>query len=108
MLAGKPNPSTFPFTSLNFTARSPSNENSEASLSLTEEELALGLQYDATAGFEPLCDWIRGLQEYSHGRKSSEGWGLSIGSGSQDLLYKAVAALVNPGDSVLVESPVYA
>ena len=69
-----------------------------------------------------------GLQERSHGRKSGEGWRLTIGNGSQDLIFKvkrsqilarsivlnpdpfrqAVNALVNPGDSVLVESPVYA
>ncbi|KAF5374493.1 hypothetical protein D9615_009117 [Tricholomella constricta] len=108
LLAGKPNPTTFPFTSLSFTARSPVGEDSDVRLKLDDSVLALGLQYGATSGFEPLVDWIYGLQEFSHGRKRSEGWRLSIGSGSQDLIYKAVTALVNPGDSILVESPVYA
>ncbi|KAJ2917353.1 hypothetical protein MD484_g3074, partial [Candolleomyces efflorescens] len=57
---------------------------------------------------KPLLDWLFGLQEYFHGRKRDEGWRISVGSGSQDLIYKAVNALVNPGDPVLVESPVYA
>jgi len=60
--------------------------------------------------------WVTGLQERVHGRKHGrngvgegvEGWRVSIGSGSQDLIYKAVAAMVSPGDPVLVESPVYA
>ncbi|KAF8072222.1 PLP-dependent transferase [Lyophyllum atratum] len=108
LLAGKPNPSTFPFTSFSFSARSPLDDNIDVTLKLSDSELAKGLQYGATAGYEPLCDWIYGLQEFSHGRKRSEGWGLSIGSGSQDLIYKAVASLVNPGDAILVESPVYA
>ena len=68
-----------------------------------------------------------GLQEHSHGRKRSEGWRVTIGTGAQDLIYKvryslirgpcrfwtklvvqAIAVMVNCGDSVLVESPVYA
>ncbi|KAG6905867.1 hypothetical protein DXG01_017238 [Tephrocybe rancida] len=48
------------------------------------------------------------MQEYSHGRKKSVDWSLSVGLGSQDLILKAVATLVDPGDPVLVESPVNA
>ncbi|RDB28693.1 Aminotransferase tdiD [Hypsizygus marmoreus] len=106
LLAGKPNPDTFPFTSLTFTARSPQNE--EMILKLEGEELVEGLQYGSTTGLKQLVDWVVGLQEFSHGRKRGEGWGLTMGSGSQDLIYKAVIALVNPGDPVLLESPVYA
>jgi len=76
-------------------------------LSLTGDELALGLQYGATSGMESLHNWLYGLQEVSHGRKK-DGWRLNIGTGSQDLIYKAVNAILNDGDPVLVESPVYA
>ncbi|KDR75974.1 hypothetical protein GALMADRAFT_139740 [Galerina marginata CBS 339.88] len=108
LLAGKPNPSTFPFTSLSFNARSPVHPEEETTLNLSGADLAQGLQYGDTAGLKQLLDWIYGLQEINHGRKRNEGWRISIGSGSQDLIYKAVTAMVNPGDSVLVESPVYA
>lgn len=48
----------------------------------------MGLQYGDTAGIKPLREWLYGLQEFSHGRKEGEGWSVSVGSGSQDLIYK--------------------
>ncbi|CAA7269549.1 unnamed protein product [Cyclocybe aegerita] len=107
LLAGKPNSLTFPFTSLSFTAVSPTSSD-ETTLTIDGAELQLGLQYSATEGLEPLLDWLHGLQEVNHGRKRGEGWRISVGCGSQDLIYKAINAMVNPGDSVLVESPAYA
>ena len=71
-----------------FTAKSPTNPQEEVKLTLDGDDLALGLQYGDTAGLKPLLDWIGGLQEVSHGRKKNEGWRISIGSGSQDLIYK--------------------
>lgn len=88
LLAGKPNPSTFPFNSLTFTAKSPLNPKEELRLTVEGDDLVQGLQYGDTAGFKPLIDWIGGLQEVNHGRKGNEGWRISIGSGSQDLMYK--------------------
>ncbi|KAF4614087.1 hypothetical protein D9613_007471 [Agrocybe pediades] len=108
LLAGKPNASTFPFTSLSFSARSPTDPTQESTLTIDGAELEAGLQYGDTAGLKPLLDWIFGLQEVFHGRRRGEGWRISMGSGSQDLIYKAVNAMIDPGDSVLVESPVYA
>lgn len=90
LLAGKPNAATFPFTSMKFTARSPSDPNKELSLSLDEADLQQGLQYGDTAGLNKLRDWFAGLQTLNHGRKEDEGWRISVGSGSQDLLYKVL------------------
>jgi hypothetical protein len=87
-LAGKPNSSTFPFTSLSFSTRDPTDPSKEVYIGLTNDELAVGLQYGPTAGFEGLIAWVYGLQEAAHGRKKGEGWNASIGAGSQDLLYK--------------------
>lgn len=87
-LAGKPNPSTFPFTSLSFTARSPTDPKEETTVTLGDSLLAEGLQYTPTAGISKLLNWLYGLQEIAHGRKRDEGWRLSVGSGSQDLIYK--------------------
>ena len=52
------------------------------------DDLAQGLQYGDTAGLASLLNWFEGLQEVNHGRKKNEGWRISIGSGSQDLIYK--------------------
>ena len=90
LLAGKPNAATFPFTSMQFTARSPTDPNQELSLSLDEADLQQGLQYGDTAGLKKLRDWFAGLQALNHGRKEDEGWRISVGSGSQDLLYKVL------------------
>ncbi|KAG1804892.1 pyridoxal phosphate-dependent transferase [Suillus plorans] len=108
LLAGKPNDAMFPFKSLSFNITSPTDPSQEQSISLSGKDLSAGLQYGPTGGLPRLLKWFIGLQTLSHGRKSGEGWSLSMGSGSQDLIYKAVNALVNPGDAVLVESPVYA
>ncbi|KAG1759713.1 pyridoxal phosphate-dependent transferase [Suillus occidentalis] len=108
LLAGKPHDAMFPFKSLSFNIASPVDPAQEQSISLSGKDLAAGLQYAPTGGLPRLLKWFIGLQALSHGRKSGEGWSLSIGSGSQDLIYKAVNTLVNPGDAVLVESPVYA
>ena len=106
LLAGKPNPSSFPFTSITFTAKAPPSENDSSAtssspdltISLTPSALAEGLQYGPTAGIPSLLDWVTVLQEKVHERKFSKiisdedggdgGWRVSIGSGSQDLLYK--------------------
>jgi len=77
-------------------------------LTIGPKELATALQYGPTTGIPSLLEWIWGLQEVSHGRRPNEGWRPSVGAGSQDVIYKAVNSILNPGDSVLVESPVYA
>lgn len=88
LLAGKPNSSTFPLTSLQFKSRSPTNPSEENTTEVSGKELAEGLQYGPTAGIPSLCEWVYGLQEKVHGRHKGEGWRVSIGSGSQDVIYK--------------------
>ncbi|KAK1222005.1 hypothetical protein PQX77_015184 [Marasmius sp. AFHP31] len=119
LLGGRPNPTTFPFTALSFTARAPTEDPSllgpeggprddDVQVNISPEDLALGLAYTDTAGIAELLGWLGELQERMHGRKSSvEGWRISVGTGSQDLISKAMSALVNPGDPVLVEHPTY-
>ncbi|ESK86892.1 kynurenine alpha-aminoadipate aminotransferase [Moniliophthora roreri MCA 2997] len=120
LLAGKPNSSTFPFTSLSFTARAPSSDPSllgpsggpretDFHVQIEPNDLAMALQYTDTKGIPGLIKWIDGLQEKMHNRKATgEGWRVSVGAGSQDLIYKAIGSMVNRGDPVLAESPMYA
>ncbi|KIY72465.1 PLP-dependent transferase [Cylindrobasidium torrendii FP15055 ss-10] len=109
LLAGKPNEETFPFTSMNFAVRSPLDHSVDIPITLSPAQLAKGLQYSETGGIPALCAWLNAFQERVHGRKAhGEGWRLSVGSGSQDLIYKACTALIDPGDSMLVETPCYA
>jgi len=106
LLVGKPNTASFPITSLSFTAQDPNDPAKDIPIQLTPEELELGLQYSATAGIPQLVDWLYELQEVVHGRKQGEGWKLSVGNGSQDLIYKAVTSFINPGDPVFLEAPI--
>ncbi|KAF8606422.1 PLP-dependent transferase [Ceratobasidium sp. AG-I] len=135
MLAGKPNADTFPFTSFSFTANDPSYVASnppagelpssissdvtsapadgqplpgQLHITIPPAQLAAALQYGPTSGHPDLIQWVYTLQVAQHGRHKGEGWRVSIGGGSQDLLYKSFSAFVDPGNSVLIEAPAYA
>ncbi|KAG8696355.1 hypothetical protein FRC08_007216 [Ceratobasidium sp. 394] len=127
MLAGKPNADTFPFTSFSFAANDPtyhrdtstiteppssitsdSNALGQLHITIPPAQLATALQYGPTTGLPDLISWVYTLQAAQHGRYKGEGWRVSIGTGSQDLLYKSFGAFVNPGDAVLIEAPAYA
>ena len=89
LLAGKPNSSTFPLTSITVRSRSPVDPAApETATEISGAALAEGLQYGPTAGLPGLLKWAYGLQERQHGRAQGEGWRMSIGSGSQDLIHK--------------------
>ncbi|KAI3602371.1 hypothetical protein WG66_011330 [Moniliophthora roreri] len=105
LLAGKPNTSTFPFLSFSFTAKDPHQVGEEVSADITGRLLSTGLQYGTTPGVHELITWFEGLQERVHGRKATgEGWRISIGCGSRELVSKAIRAFIEPGHSVLVDS----
>ncbi|CAH7665787.1 pyridoxal phosphate-dependent transferase [Phakopsora pachyrhizi] len=110
MLVGKPNPDTFPFSSITLTLKAhDATGDVPETLELKNRELDDALQYGPTAGLSSLLDWVIGLQQRSHGRgkPEEEGWRCSIGAGSQELMEKAFEAVCDPEDSILIESPVY-
>ena len=78
----------FPFSAFSFTARSPADPSREETLTIDGMDLAESLQYGPTDGLKALLEWLYGLQERVHGKKRGEGWKISVGSGSQDLIYK--------------------
>lgn len=87
LLAGKPNAETFPITSLQFTMRDPA-AGEDVKMELTPDELQHGLQYTPTNGLPELREWVLGLQAFQHNRYQGEGWTVSVGAGSQDLIFK--------------------
>lgn len=104
LLAGKPNAATFPLTSVQITARSPTDPQKELTTDITGAALAEGLQYGPTAGLPSMIEWIYGLQEREHGRKKGEGWRVSVGAGSQDVLHKVGVRGEVYGETVLTLS----
>ncbi|WVQ93076.1 hypothetical protein IAU59_000140 [Kwoniella sp. CBS 9459] len=77
------------------------------SITIDEEDLDVALQYSPSAGLPKLRKWIENLQGHVHNRQVDGSWATSFGSGSQDLMSKAFNALLNPGDPVLLETPIY-
>ena len=55
---------------------------------MASDALTEALQYAPTDGLPNVKEWIMGLQEYTHKRKHGEGWTVTIGIGSQDVVYK--------------------
>jgi tryptophan aminotransferase len=109
LLAGKPNPQTYPFLELSFVSRDPHDHSKSSSYTVDPAILTESLQYGPTNGLPQFVDWLTELQERVHGRSSKEeNWRISIGTGSQDMVNKAFVAIVNPGDVILIERPVYA
>ncbi|KAF8907747.1 pyridoxal phosphate-dependent transferase [Mucidula mucida] len=109
MLAGKPNPSTYPFTRITMTVKSPSplSDPTLTDIELGGEDLTTALQYSMTSGLPALVEWMTELAAQVHDIAPGDGARVSMGSGSQDLLYKAFSALINRGDSIIVEAPTY-
>ncbi|KAG8707522.1 hypothetical protein FRC09_001776 [Ceratobasidium sp. 395] len=120
LLAGKPNPTTFPIEELSITLRSPtapqpyqptasSDSTVFETLTLKNADISTALQYSFTDGIPELRQTLAVFQKNEHGVDVDDvNLQLAMGSGSQDLLYKAFSSVADPGDSVLVEAPVYA
>ncbi|POY70372.1 hypothetical protein BMF94_6653 [Rhodotorula taiwanensis] len=125
-LAGKPNADTFPFSAIKVDLKPLIPGDPVETLTIEADALSEGLQYGATAGLPALNHWLENLQEVRHKRPKDGSWRVTLGSGSQDLLNKvkpvhnhdeerswlqvlsnAFCSLVNNGDSILMETPVY-
>ncbi|PWN37995.1 PLP-dependent transferase [Meira miltonrushii] len=122
-LAGKPNATTFPFANISMTLKSEAEAGTSADgtptqLTIEGDELNLALQYGLTPGLPPFKKWLTEFQSRYNNRPivnpgdavkdGQHPWTVHVGNGSQDLLSKVFNTLLNPGDSCLVERPVYA
>ncbi|CAE6439382.1 unnamed protein product [Rhizoctonia solani] len=118
LLAGKPNQSTFPVDEISITLRAPKapqpyspsgGEPVLETLKINGDLLATALQYNFTDGVPDLRALLADFQFQEHGVTVDDvNLQLTIGSGSQDLMYKIFTCLIDQGDAILVEAPVYA
>ncbi|KAK4140472.1 aminotransferase [Dichotomopilus funicola] len=102
LVAGKPNPQTFPFAKISVTLDGPE----EKTLVLDQKALSEALQYGLPAGHPPLLKWFEGLQQAVHGVTGGD-WMCCVGNGSQELIHKAFQVFTDPGDPVMLETPAY-
>ncbi|KAK3314240.1 pyridoxal phosphate-dependent transferase [Apodospora peruviana] len=104
LIVGKPNPECFPFSGLSITLK-----GSDERLELSETDIRDAFQYALLPGGLPdLRKWFERFQVKLHNPGHPDAsWDCAIGSGSQDLLYKAFQVFTDPGDSVLIDTPAY-
>ena len=92
---GLPNPVSFPV-----------EEMDAAVHKVMQEKGAVALQYSNTQGYQPLRAWIAKRYEVL-GVNDVVADDIIITNGSQQALEMVGAALVDPGDKILVENPTY-
>ncbi|KAG0040228.1 hypothetical protein BGZ83_002623 [Gryganskiella cystojenkinii] len=97
--AGAPNADLFPFEGISISLK-----NGE-SLKVDSKVLSDSLTYGPSDGIPQLNNWLRELQTLQHAPPRP--FGITIGTGSQDLVTKGLQMLITPGDNVLFESPGY-
>ncbi|WFD33423.1 tryptophan transaminase [Malassezia cuniculi] len=111
MLAGKPNPEGFPFSSITMDIKL-TGQSEPVKLTMDSDLLNESLQYSLTPGINALLDAYARIIARVHGRTIDDGsaagdFALSSGVGSQDLITKAFGVVLNPGETVLTEAPLY-
>lgn len=104
---GSPNPSLFPFKVATFTV-----ENGNT-IQFEDEMIQRALQYSPSYGIPELLSWLKQLQIKLHNPPTAHyppnqgQMDLCITSGCQDGLCKAFEMLINPGDNILVNEPLF-
>lgn len=92
---GLPNPVSFPIP-----------EMEAATQKVLQEQGVIALQYSSTAGWPALRQWIAKRYE-TMGVYGVEADDIIVTNGSQQALAMIGAALIDPGDKIIVEDPTY-
>ncbi|KAJ1526082.1 hypothetical protein ONE63_009247 [Megalurothrips usitatus] len=98
---GMPNPITFPFEEINVSLK-----NGDT-FKVNGEELKSALQYQPSAGYTDLIKVIQNLQDKEHGPQDWNTRNVLITTGSMDGISRAVDMLLNYGDPIIVQHPLY-
>ncbi|CAM4895121.1 unnamed protein product [Rotaria socialis] len=99
--SGSPNTSLFPFKEATITLIDGTN------IQLDPSAMSKALQYLPTPGQADLLDWLKKLQNRYHSPRDFKRYDLCITNGSMEGLGKVFELVLNPGDSILVDSPCY-
>uniref|UniRef100_H0XUV2 Kynurenine/alpha-aminoadipate aminotransferase, mitochondrial n=1 Tax=Otolemur garnettii TaxID=30611 RepID=H0XUV2_OTOGA len=107
LATGAPNPSLFPFKAAAITVED------GTTIQFGEEMMEKALQYSQSAGIPELLSWLKQFQVRLHNPPTvhyppSQGqMDICVTSGSQDGLCKVFEMILNPGDNVLLNEPIY-
>ncbi|KAL4866675.1 hypothetical protein BDV12DRAFT_198897 [Aspergillus spectabilis] len=105
LVAGKPNPETFPIAEIAITLKG--DQIGKNRIVLDGKILTQALQYGLPGGNMELIRWFESLQRRVHGINEDGSWTCCIGNGSQELIHRVLQVFTDPGDPVLVETPAY-
>jgi len=75
-------------------------------IDIVGRDLAQAVQYGQTNGIPELRELLVNMQSEIHKRPKGD-WGVVMGNGCQDLIWKCFNACISPGDSVICETPMY-
>ncbi|OJD14341.1 hypothetical protein AJ78_05306 [Emergomyces pasteurianus Ep9510] len=103
LVAGKPDPETFPFAKISMSLKG----SDETIIVLEESLLKEALQYGLPGGNAELIQWFKGLQMRVHGLHEANDWDCCVGNGSQELIHRVFQVFTDLGDPVLLETPAY-
>jgi 2-aminoadipate transaminase len=95
MTGGFPNPATFP-----------TGELDEIAARLVREDAAVALQYTPSEGLPSVREYLIDRQEQLQGHRPERAE-LIVTSGGMEAIALMCQALIDPGDTVLVEEPTY-
>ncbi|XP_054573619.1 kynurenine/alpha-aminoadipate aminotransferase, mitochondrial [Eptesicus fuscus] len=107
LATGSPNPNTFPFKAAAITI------DNGKTIQFDEQIMKRALQYSESAGIPELLSWLKQLQVKLHNPPtlhypSSQGqMDICVTSGSQEGLCKVFEMIINRGDNILLNEPVY-
>ncbi|XP_059958641.1 kynurenine/alpha-aminoadipate aminotransferase, mitochondrial isoform X2 [Mesoplodon densirostris] len=107
LATGAPNPNMFPFKTAVITI------DNGKTIQFDEEMMKRALQYSQSAGVPELLSWLKQLQVKLHNPPTihyppSQGqMDMCVTCGSQEGLCKVFEMIINPGDNILVNEPIY-
>ncbi|XP_070271570.1 kynurenine/alpha-aminoadipate aminotransferase, mitochondrial isoform X2 [Myotis yumanensis] len=107
LATGSPNPNTFPFKTAAITI------DNGKTIQFDEQIMKRALQYSESAGIPELLSWLKQLQVKLHNPPtlhypSSQGqMDICVTTGSQEGLCKVFEMIINRGDNILLNEPVY-
>ncbi|XP_069349474.1 kynurenine/alpha-aminoadipate aminotransferase, mitochondrial isoform X1 [Eulemur rufifrons] len=107
LATGSPNPNMFPFKTAVITVEG------GKTIQFGEEMMKRALQYSQSSGIPELLSWLKQLQVKLHNPPTvhyppNQGqMDMCVTTGSQEGLCKVFEMIINPGDNILVNEPVY-
>ncbi|CAL4121765.1 unnamed protein product, partial [Meganyctiphanes norvegica] len=101
LAGGLPNPQMFPFQAASITLKD------GRAITLHPQEMNAALQYGPTPGYTLYFKRLKELTKRLHDPPNWENFETIVTAGSQDGLCKSFEMMLNPGDYVVTQEPVY-